>query len=114
MVSDLPGVGENYQDHLNCPSGSARFEGQPDDTGDLFARQDPEAMARYVKEYASGKGVLAWNFIDAGAKLNPSPAELQNMGADFQKVWKDFFEKKPDKPMMTLALSALYVSAEHK
>ena len=107
-VVDLPLVGENYHDHNNCRAGSARVQGGMDYTGDLLLRQDPATLARAVEEYASGKGELAWNFIDAGSKLNPSPADLEKMGPDFQNVWNEFFAKHPDKAMMTVAISAMY------
>jgi alcohol oxidase len=107
-ISNLPSVGANYLDHNNCLGGSSRIEGGPDDTGDLIARGDPATLAPLMQEFASGKGPLAWNFVDAGAKLNPSPADLLQMGPAFQAYWNEFFAKNPDKPSVTMALLAMY------
>jgi alcohol oxidase len=109
-VADLPGVGENYQDHNRLPAGVARIEGSPDDTADQFLRGDPETVARWQAEYATGQGPMAWNFVDAGGKLNPSPAELEGMGPDFQKIWQEHFMENPDKSTITIAIAALYSS----
>ncbi len=73
VISALHGVGENCQDHPIVLAGSSRVEGRPDDTGDLILRGEKETLVRLNEEYKSGKGTLAWNFIDAGSKLNPNP-----------------------------------------
>ena len=107
-VADLPGVGESYQDHNRLVAGVSRIEGSVDDTGDLFLRGDPETVSRWKAEYATGQGPMAWNFVDAGGKFNPSPAELEQMGPDFQRVWQDHFVERPDKSTITIAVAALY------
>ena len=107
-VADLPGVGENYQDHNHLPAGISRIEGSSDDTADQFLRGDPETVSRWEAEYATGHGPMAWNFVDAGGKFNPSPAELEQMGPDFQRVWQDHFVERPDKSTITIAVAALY------
>lgn len=107
-VVDLPGVGENYQDHNRLPAGVARIEGSLDDTADLFLRAVPETVSRWEAEYATGQGPMAWNFVDAGGKFNPSTVELEQMGPDFQRVWHDHFVERPDKSTITIAVAALY------
>src|SRR2546423_4287675 len=104
VVSDLPGVGTNYQDHTLILSAVSHVKGAPDDTGDSIIRQDASTMSRLNEEYKSGKGALAWNFIDAGSKLNPSSDELITMGEEFNKVWKELFLPFPDKSLMFLGV----------
>jgi alcohol oxidase len=100
VVSDLPGVGINYQDHTFILAAVSHVKGGPDETGDFIIRQDSSTMSRLNEEYKSGKGALAWNFIDAGSKLSPSSEELTTMGEDFNKVWTDLFVPFPDKSLM--------------
>lgn len=104
MVSDLPGVGTNYQDHTFIFAPVSRVKGGEDETGDYIIRQEPSAMSRLNEEYKSGKGALAWNFIDAGAKLNPSSDDLATMGKDFNKVWEESFVPFPDKSVMFMGV----------
>lgn len=108
VVSDLPGVGKNYQDHQLIMSAISRVESGPDDTGDGLISSDPDILSRLTKEYNSGKGALAWNFADAGGKLRPTLKEIREMNSfEFEKKWIEFFIDKPEKPVMFVVLLAL-------
>lgn len=106
-VVDLPGVGQNYQDHNRGVAGVYRIGGIPDDTADAFLRQDPLTLARWNEEYTTGQGPLAWNFVDAGSKLRPTKKELVKMGPDFKKVWDEIYEQNPDKATISTAIAAM-------
>jgi alcohol oxidase len=107
-VTDLPGVGENYQDHNRGVAGAYRIKGAPDDTADAFIRQDPATLARWNKEYTTGQGPMAWNFVDAGSKLRPTATELATMGPDFREVWDEIYEPNPDKATISTAIAAMW------
>ena len=51
-VSDLPGVGTNYQDHQLMLAAVARVECSDDDTGDKILRGDAETHVRFGAEFA--------------------------------------------------------------
>jgi alcohol oxidase len=108
VISDLPGVGKNYQDHQLVMSAISCVEAGPDDTGDGIISSDPEILSRLTQEYQSGKGALAWNFADAGGKLRPTLKEIREMNSfEFEKKWIEFFIDKPEKPVMFVVLLAL-------
>ncbi|KAI0164394.1 GMC oxidoreductase [Hypoxylon sp. FL1284] len=68
VVVDLPAVGENLQDHAVCSTG---FEVVDEvDTLDALARQEPEALAQAMQEYATQKtgplsylGVTTYSYL---------------------------------------------------
>ena len=108
-LSDLPGVGNNYTDHQIVIAATARVEGQSDDTGDAIIRGEPETMSRLMEEYqTTGKGALAWNFADGGAKLRPTSEEVRQMSPAFQEKWKQFFAEKLDKTLVFAGMFARY------
>ena len=87
-ISNLPGVGENFQDHQVFGDYFQVNAGE-DDTSDDIVLQVPETMARITKEYEeTGKGPLATNFIDAAIKLRPTDEEVQTMDPEFIKFWE--------------------------
>ncbi|QRV84969.1 GMC oxidoreductase [Ceratobasidium sp. AG-Ba] len=108
---DLPGVGATYEDHTLVLYPSY----VPDDmeTYDPLLNQDPATMEGLVKQYAFGKGMLASNLIDAGAKLRPNYEERQKMGNDFDELWKNYFESKPDKPVVFQAIAHCFPGPRH-
>jgi len=95
VVSDVPGVGENYQDHhlLLYPYKSSLDEAETLD-GILSGRKD------FVKALTEKDPMLGWNGIDICAKLRPTDAEVAALGPAFQKDWKADFEPHPTKPAM--------------
>lgn len=123
---DLPGVGENYQDHhcMFIPYHAA----DDAETLDGLWRGEPEETAHWQKIYdEEGKGLMAHNGVDAGIKLRPTPAERAQMGPAFQDThpglgaqdmqpgegteahgasplthWDATFARAPDRPVMAL------------
>jgi len=94
---NLPGVGDNYQDHQL--TGYAYAIPEDEETMDDIARNVPEERKRVDELFKTGKGGLATNYADAGTKLRPTVEEVAKMGTAFQRVWGDFYEKYPDKPV---------------
>ncbi|RDW83061.1 hypothetical protein BP5796_04552 [Coleophoma crateriformis] len=95
VVSDLPGVGENYQDHhlVLYPYKSSL---EPEETidGILSGRKD------FVKALGDKDPMLGWNAIDVCAKLRPTDFEVASLGSDFQKDWEKDFAPYPSKPLL--------------
>ena len=90
-ISDLPGVGKQYQDHYTTFSVFRARASEP--TGDDFLRGDPKVQEEWFRLHtATGKGPAASNGIDAGFKIRPTEEELKDMGPAFQKAWESYFK----------------------
>lgn len=100
VVSDLPGVGEQYQDHYTTLS--IFRVSQESHTVDDFLRGDKEVQREIFQEWevSPEKARLSSNSIDAGFKIRPTAAELKEMGPEFNALWDKYFKDKPDKPVM--------------
>jgi len=100
VVSDLPGVGEQYQDHYTTLS-IFRVSNESTTTDD-FLRGDKETQDRLFAQWENTpeKALLSSNAIDAGFKIRPTEAELKEMGPEFNELWNTYFKDKPDKPVM--------------
>ena len=114
-VSDLPGVGEQYQDHYTTLSSEAFLSltlftrtaylslvyrvSEETPTLDAFLRGDPEARRELFQEWEMSpeRARLSSNAIDAGFKIRPTEAELKEMGPEFNDLWNRYFKDKPDK-----------------
>ncbi|KAI0294579.1 alcohol oxidase [Russula brevipes] len=104
---DLPGVGENYQDHniLFLPY----FSADEAETLDAILRNDEGALEAAVAEFEkTGKGLIPRGIVDAGIKWRPELSELAELGPEFKEVWDSHFVNAPDKPLLFIGiLSAL-------
>ncbi|EJU01918.1 methanol oxidase [Dacryopinax primogenitus] len=100
IVSDLPGVGEQYQDHYTTLT-LYRVSNESLTTDD-FLRGDKEAQDKLFAqwEHSPEKALLSSNAIDAGFKIRPTAEELKEMGPEFNALWDKYFKDKPDKPVM--------------
>lgn len=68
VIKDLPGVGENLQDHLICGVHYRALDSF--DTLDALVRQEPEAVGQAMQDYATNRsGPLASTGFDAYAYL---------------------------------------------
>jgi len=93
VVSNLPGVGQNYQDHQLLGKAAYRVNAPPDDT-----------ITKVLHGETLADRPLARNYVDTGIKLRPTDDEVLRMGPDFQNVWKEFFLGKSDKPVMYIGI----------
>ncbi|EPS99789.1 hypothetical protein FOMPIDRAFT_1030775 [Fomitopsis schrenkii] len=100
VVSDLPGVGEEYQDHYTTLS-LFRVSNETETTDD-FLRGVKEAQHELFSEWEQSpeKARLSSNSIDAGFKIRPTEEELKEMGPEFNELFNRYFKDKPDKPVM--------------
>ncbi|KAG6868179.1 hypothetical protein C0993_006616 [Termitomyces sp. T159_Od127] len=100
VVSNLPGVGEQYQDHYTTLT-VYRVSNETF-TLDDFLRGDKEVQKELFAEWETSpeKARLSSNAIDAGFKIRPTEEELKEMGPEFNELWNKYFKDKPDKPVM--------------
>lgn len=95
VVSDLPDVGEHYQDHhlVLYPYKSSL---KPEETIDclLSGRKD------FVKAIGEKDSMLGWNAIDVCSKMRPTDAEVAALGPEFQEHWNRDFANAPSRPLM--------------
>ncbi|KAJ7881580.1 GMC oxidoreductase-domain-containing protein [Mycena olivaceomarginata] len=97
LVSDLPGVGENYQDHS---MGLVPYYSPPETVNLSVLTMDEKAASAHESEWlAAGKGLMASNGVDAGIRIRPNAKDLEELGPAFQMRWDEFFSKSPDKPI---------------
>ncbi|KAK7994551.1 alcohol oxidase-like protein [Apiospora marii] len=98
LVADVPGVGEEYQDHqlLLYPY---RTGLRPDETIDalLSGRADFAAMLEKKDK------TLGWNTVDWAAKIRPTEAEVTALGPEFRRSWDADFKDAPARPLMLMA-----------
>ncbi|KAI0915540.1 hypothetical protein AcV5_003732 [Taiwanofungus camphoratus] len=100
VVSDLPGVGEEYQDHYTTLT-LYRVSNETMTTDD-FLRGVKAVQQELFAEWETSpeKARLSSNFIDAGWKIRPTEEELKEMGPEFNELWDRYFKDKPDKPVI--------------
>lgn len=103
VVSDLPGVGQNYQDHQRVGGAASRVEGTLDNTITDILRNDGERIIQLIQSD------LARNFVDTGIKLRPTKDEVRTMGPEFEEFWADYFTNKPDKPLIYIGIFTTYI-----
>ncbi|CAG9986897.1 unnamed protein product [Clonostachys byssicola] len=91
VVKELPGVGENLQDHIVCPIGVRAIDGI--DTMDPLAREEVDAFLSATEEYKTHKtGILASSGMTTYAYI-PITAELpRDASEDLEKL---LHENKP-------------------
>ncbi|KAK7436184.1 hypothetical protein VKT23_019260 [Stygiomarasmius scandens] len=100
LLVDLPGVGENYNDHNVC---FVPFYATEDaHTMDDIFGGDSERIEPYLTQWQkNGQGLMAHNGLDVGVKLRPvTQGDFDALGEEFQDTWKNFYEKAPDKALM--------------
>ncbi|KAJ3915703.1 GMC oxidoreductase-domain-containing protein [Lentinula edodes] len=113
QIVDLPGVGENYNDHTLCVTPYLASE-DSDCLDDIF-NGDEEAIKPHLKEWQEeGSGLLAHNSVDAGVKLRPTQEELEELGPSFRQIWEEFYVGAPDKPVACLVPTAGHSSDHNK
>ncbi|KND87110.1 Alcohol oxidase, partial [Tolypocladium ophioglossoides CBS 100239] len=104
LVSDLPGVGEEYQDHnlLLYPYKTAL---KADETLDglLSGRLD------FAAALSNKNPLLGWNGIDIAAKLRPSEEEVAHLGPEFQELWNRDFKEQKERPLMLIGVISSFL-----
>ncbi|KAG9312998.1 GMC oxidoreductase-domain-containing protein [Chiua virens] len=100
VVSDLPGVGEEYQDHYTTLS-IYRVSNESTTLDDFLRGEEKTQKELFAEwEVSPEKARLSSNAIDAGFKIRPTEEELKEMGPEFNALWDRYFKDKPDKPVI--------------
>ncbi|RPD68970.1 alcohol oxidase-like protein [Lentinus tigrinus ALCF2SS1-7] len=112
-VVELPGVGENYQDHQVV---FAYYKAAEDaHTLDGIARGDEAEIQKWSEPWhRDGSGLLAQNGQDAGIKLRPNAKDLDVIGESFRKRWSSYYAPAPDKPVLWFGAVALFLGDRMK
>lgn len=109
VISNLPGVGNNYQDHnvLFYPYRSTLNASQTLD-GVISGRLTLEA-ALEEKATRPSHYVLGWNGFDCVGKVRPSPEEEAHLGPELRKLWERDYKPRPTRPLMLTCSLAVFV-----
>ncbi|KAG5982693.1 hypothetical protein E4U55_001516 [Claviceps digitariae] len=102
LVADLPGVGEEYQDH-NLVQYTYKVDLAPSETLDALIGGRADLAALQQEKHP----ILGWNGVDLAAKLRPTEAEVAELGPDFQRLWDRDFKDQPERPLMLLAVLSM-------
>ncbi|KAJ8519058.1 hypothetical protein ONZ45_g3963 [Pleurotus djamor] len=108
---DLPGVGENYQDHNMALA--PYFIADDTLTVDIFVHDSEADLRKHFDQWSrSGDGIVATNGIDVAVKLSPTDAELEDIGTNFAQAWETLSENTTDKAALCCGLFDGYVGAD--
>ncbi|KAI0703058.1 alcohol oxidase-like protein [Cytidiella melzeri] len=108
QLIDLPGVGENYQDHqvIFAPY----LASEESDTIDAIVRNEQPAFDSFSEEWKkSGTGLMASNALDAGVKLRFTQEELKIIGPVFTEKWESYYASRKDSPAMWIGPVSMFV-----
>lgn len=99
VVVDLPGVGNNLQDHHLILMPFKTWL-QPRETSDfvISGREKEEDLIR------SKDKILGWNFVEVGIKMQPSEADRKTLDRDLLAAWERDFKDRPNKPLMLMGM----------
>ncbi|KAI0337223.1 alcohol oxidase [Trametopsis cervina] len=108
QLIDLPGVGENYQDHQVIFS--PYLASDESDTLDAIIRNEQPAFDEYSAQWKKdGQGLMSSNGVDAGIKFRFTPEELKKIGPAFEKKWYEYYANKPNSPAMWMGPLSMLV-----
>lgn len=96
-VADLPGVGEQYQDH-QLMLYSYRSSLNPEESLDALAggRLDPAELIK------NNDPVLGWNGQDVTSKIRPTNAQAATFEGELKKTWERRYKPYTDRPLVQL------------
>ncbi|KAI1151890.1 GMC oxidoreductase [Nemania diffusa] len=99
LVADVPGVGQDYQDH-NLILWPFKTSLEPHETHDELI------SGRLSFEEATERNDprLGWNTADLSSKLRPTEEEVASLGPEFKAAWDRDFKDKPNRPLMLIAV----------
>lgn len=108
VVSDLPDVGEHYQDH-HLVLYPYKTSLKPEHTIDAFlaGRKD------FGEAIQNNDPMLGWNAIDVCSKIRPTDKEIDAMGPEFKEHWDKDFKDRPTRPVMLTGVVQAFLG-DHK
>ncbi|KAK7431557.1 hypothetical protein QQZ08_001775 [Neonectria magnoliae] len=104
VVVDLPGVGNDYQDHNLCLY-PYRTSLKPRETIDAVLRNPGNRQALID----SKDEILGWNSIDISSKLRPTEEDVASLGPEFKEAWDRDFKNAPDRPLMLMGVVSCFL-----
>lgn len=99
VLEDLPGVGNDYQDH-HLSLWTYRTSLTPKETINGFQ----DGRFNIDEAIKNADELLGTNAMDAQAKARPTEADVDALGPEFRKAWDRDFKDAPNRPLMILAL----------
>ncbi|KAH8812607.1 alcohol dehydrogenase, partial [Xylogone sp. PMI_703] len=104
VISDLPGVGENYQDHhlLYHPYRSTL---KPQETFDCVM----SGRLNLAKALKDKNPISVWNGFDLNGKVRPTEAEVEELGGDFKTLWDRDFKEQKERPLTVSGLISSFL-----
>lgn len=99
VVEELPGVGNDYQDH-HLSLWTYRTSLGHDQTINGFANGRFKLADMVSKQHP----LLGWNSMDASGKFRPTEEEVAALGPAFKEAWDRDFKNAKDRPLMIMAL----------
>ncbi|RWQ97353.1 putative choline dehydrogenase [Paecilomyces variotii] len=108
LISDLPGVGTNYQDHnaLTYPYKSSASAEETLD-GIVSGRLGLEE-ALEKKNAAPRRHILGWNGFDCVGKLRPTDEEAESFPECLKTLWEKDFKPRAERPLLLMSSLAVY------
>ncbi|KAH7037509.1 alcohol oxidase-like protein [Microdochium trichocladiopsis] len=100
VVADVPGVGNDYQDHhlIFYPYKVGLATDETLD-GIITSRMDA------VKLVQDKHRLAGWNGIDFSSKIRPNDeGEIDALGPEFRAAWDKDFKNEPNRPLMLLGM----------
>jgi alcohol oxidase len=108
VISDLPDVGENYQDHhLVLYPYKTSLKPEKTIDGFLAGRKD------FGEAIQNKDPMLGWNAIDISSKIRPTDKEIEAMGPQFKEHWDKDFKDRPTRPVMLTGVVQSFLG-DHK
>ncbi|KAF3941991.1 hypothetical protein ABW19_dt0210508 [Dactylella cylindrospora] len=105
IVSELDGVGENYQDHnlvINAYTSNLPVEQSFDPI--LDGRRVPEEEIAALGN-PNKTQYISWNGIDICSKYRPTEKELATMSDSFKELYERDYANEPTRPLMLTAVA---------
>lgn len=103
VLEDLPGVGNDYQDHhLTLYAYRTNLTSRETINGFANGKFDIQEAIKQSDE------LLGWNCMDASGKFRPTEDDVDALGPEFRAAWDRDFKNAPDRPLMIIALYLAY------
>ncbi|KAJ6541035.1 hypothetical protein DFH09DRAFT_1089596 [Mycena vulgaris] len=96
VISDLPGVGQNYKGEFDHYVLMVPYLG-PENEVTFYSLTRDNARESEDQWLLDGTGLMASTCFDTGIKLRPNAQELEQLGLLFRQRWEAFFADAPDK-----------------
>ncbi|KLJ09143.1 hypothetical protein EMPG_15441 [Blastomyces silverae] len=106
VVSDLNGVGSNYQDHHGVFYSYSSKATAEETLDGLLTGRLPLEQALSLKAANPTRHLLGWNGLDCFGKLRPSETEVNEFGPALQEAWDKDFRHRETRPLMLMCTIA--------